>query len=216
MICGSSGSGKSTSLRNLNPDTTAIVNIERKQLPFRGYSKFKYHKFVQTASDVVTEMFNFSIKPDVEVIALESFTSYAESVIKQVRTSATGDGFKTWDNHNKLIRDFMDNNKSIKGKFVVFLAIDELLQEGSGDGVTNKSVRRCWVKGKELEGKIEKEFVICFWTLVEKELAGTMKYQFLTNTDGVCAAKTPMNMFSQLKIDNDLNAAIQVIKKYYE
>ena len=41
IVVGKSGSGKSTSLRNLNPEKTAVLNTERKQLPFKGANKFK-------------------------------------------------------------------------------------------------------------------------------------------------------------------------------
>ena len=40
FICGFSGSGKSFSLRNLDPETTIVINTERKVLPFRGAAKF--------------------------------------------------------------------------------------------------------------------------------------------------------------------------------
>lgn len=41
LIIAESGSGKSTSLRNLNPDETFIINIANKPLPFKGW-KSKY------------------------------------------------------------------------------------------------------------------------------------------------------------------------------
>ena len=40
IIVGRSGTGKSTSLRNLDPATTAVLNTERKQLPFKGANEF--------------------------------------------------------------------------------------------------------------------------------------------------------------------------------
>ena len=39
-IVGSSGSGKSTSLRNLPADKTIIIDLERKGLPFREAKNF--------------------------------------------------------------------------------------------------------------------------------------------------------------------------------
>ena len=41
IVVGKSGSGKSSSLRNLNAERTAVLNTERKQLPFRGAKNFK-------------------------------------------------------------------------------------------------------------------------------------------------------------------------------
>ena len=47
-----------------------------------------------------------------------------------------------------------------------------------------------------------------------RKVIGRMEYKFLTNTDGECVAKTPMGMFDDLLIDNDLNEIIKVIDAY--
>ena len=44
LIVGASGTGKSTSIENLNPESTFIVNVARKALPFKGW-KTKYPIF---------------------------------------------------------------------------------------------------------------------------------------------------------------------------
>ena len=41
LIIADSGSGKSTAIRNLNPEETFIINIANKPLPFKGW-KSKY------------------------------------------------------------------------------------------------------------------------------------------------------------------------------
>src|SRR5665213_393234 len=40
LIIGESGTGKSTSIRNLNPSETFIINVLNKPLPFKGYKSF--------------------------------------------------------------------------------------------------------------------------------------------------------------------------------
>ena len=40
IIVGPSGSGKSSSMRNLDPKSTAVINTERKQLPFKNANDF--------------------------------------------------------------------------------------------------------------------------------------------------------------------------------
>ena len=44
----------------------------------------------------------------------------------------------------------------------------------------------------------------------------TPSYKFITNNDGKCIAKSPMGMFEDLKIDNDLKEVIETVKKYNE
>ena len=85
-VVGDSGSGKSTSLRNLDPQTTFIINVAGKPLPIRGYKK-NYKALVQDAnskkwvgnlyktSDVakistVLKVINFQ-RPEIKVVIIE-------------------------------------------------------------------------------------------------------------------------------------------------
>ena len=45
-IVGNSGSGKSTSIRTLDPNSTFIINVAKKPLPFKGFKK-NYKQLVQ-------------------------------------------------------------------------------------------------------------------------------------------------------------------------
>ena len=52
LVIAESGSGKSTSIRNLNPKETVIINIANKPLPFKGW-KSKYTTLDKTNPDVI-------------------------------------------------------------------------------------------------------------------------------------------------------------------
>ena len=39
LLIGESGSGKSSSARNLPPEETVILNTERKSMPFKGFQQ---------------------------------------------------------------------------------------------------------------------------------------------------------------------------------
>ena len=47
LIIAESGSGKSTSIENLNPAETFIINVANKALPFKGWK----NKYVQWSKD---------------------------------------------------------------------------------------------------------------------------------------------------------------------
>ena len=73
--------------------------------------------------------------------------------------------------------------------------------------------------GKLLDSTITLEglFSYVFFTkVVKNDSTNMIEYKFLTNGDGTCTAKTPMGMFSDLLIDNDLNYVINTIKEYNE
>lgn len=72
--------------------------------------------------------------------------------------------------------------------------------------------------GKLLAEKVTLEglFTYMFCTKVEEGDDGKMQYKLVTNNDGKCLAKTPMGMFEDLEIDNDLNQILETIKQYNE
>ncbi len=59
LILGESGSGKSTSVRTLPPESTMIINVIRKPLPFRGFKK----KYPILSSDGLTGNYYASDDP---------------------------------------------------------------------------------------------------------------------------------------------------------
>ena len=69
-----------------------------------------------------------------------------------------------------------------------------------------------------VEEKITPEgiFTYVFYARAVPAADGTMEYKFLTNTDGEHVAKTPMGMFENLYVDNDLAEILKVINEYNE
>ena len=56
-------------------------------------------------------------------------------------------------------------------------------------------------------------FTYVFYALPQND-GDSMTYKFLTNNDGEHVAKTPMGMFDELLIDNDLAEILKVIDQY--
>jgi hypothetical protein len=86
--------------------------------------------------------------------------------------------------------------------------------ENVGDSINPKYVIK--TIGKLLAEKVTLEgmFTYVFFTKVIKNDDDKMEYKFLTNTDGECVAKTPMGMFEDQLIDNDLAEVLKVIDEY--
>lgn len=70
--------------------------------------------------------------------------------------------------------------------------------------------------GKMLDSVVTLEglFTYVFFTTVEKSDDGRPCYKFKTNSDGTCTAKSPMGLFDEMLIDNDLDMVIKRIKEY--
>lgn len=205
MIVGRSGSGKSSSLRNLDPERTIILNLERKALPFRNAKDFKMCVPVADLGEF-NDNFEKALESDkADVVVIESFTGLTEAVLRDAKRKYTN--WDVWEYYNKEIDRILHLSKNSK-KYVIFTAIDDVLE--SEGGVTERFVK---VDGKVWKKKVEKEFVMVLFTNVENGDDG-VKYQFLTNTDGYNSAKSPMEMLDR-KMGNDVNEVIKKAEEYY-
>ena len=209
-IVGASGTGKSTSLRNLPPDKTYIIDLERKGMPFP--KKFPYIASCSNIKEFDAALSTALADESCEVIVIESFTKYVETLIALAQASFKG--FDVWSYYNRMIRATLDKVKN-DNAVVIFTAIDEIVQIAQTNGDTY-NVRRVKVQGKQHEGCIEKEFLMVLFTEVKRDKEGKSRYVFQTNSDGITSAKTPMGMFSESYIDNDVNVVIETAKKYYD
>ena len=206
IIVGPSGSGKSTSLSSLNPKVTAILNTERKQLPFKNAKEFM-NVPIKTVAEFHTALDKAMESDKIKVIVIESFTSLIEIIFREADIRYKG--FDVWSYYNKEIDRILDKSKN-SDKYVVFTAID-----GVYDGDNGVEERYVAVDGNRWKKRVEKEFVITLFTDIHKSEDG-IKYRFRTNSIGRDSAKTPIDMFANLIITNMLGNGIEACERYYK
>lgn len=212
FICGVSGTGKSSSLRNLNPERTCILNTERKALPFKGAGKFKNQASIDNYINF-NKLFKSALESDkFDVIVIESFTSLSEFIMTQAKAIKTG--FDVYSYYNDQILNVLSMSKNANGKYVVFTGIDDYLKGNESSSLSEDRIA-IKVEGQKLKGMIEKEFVIVVFTMVSKSEKNEMQYEFLTNSDGIRSAKSPMGMLP-VKMPNDLQEIINLSEIYYK
>jgi len=208
LVCGESGSGKSSTFRNLDPETTLFVNTENKPMPFRTFSKFKnvnvtkYKEFSQLMRE---------LKKDTKykTVVIDSFTSLTEIVGRYTDTVFTG--FEQWKQYNQLLQDALWDIKELPQQ-VFMTGIPEYAETLPGS--TKGYIR---VKGKELKyGGAEKEFAIVLWTkLIEGEDGEIVDYQLQYKPSKHNSAKAPHEMFEG-EVPNDAKFIIEKIHEYYK
>lgn len=205
IVVGKSGSGKSSSLRNLNPETTAVLNIERKQLPFKGAMKFKNVGIPDL--NTFNAAFKKAVESDeIKTIVIESFTSLVEMIYREADVRFKG--FDVWSFYNKEIDRILNMSKN-SNKYIIFLAID-----GAYDGDEGVQERFVAVDGNRWKKRVEKEFVVCLYT-DNRYTNEVSEYRFRTQSTGKDSAKSPMEMFDSLYIENDLAQVIEKCEEYY-
>ena len=108
IIVGPSGAGKSSSLRNLNPESVAVLNTERKQLPFRNADEFK-NVPISSIAELKNALTLAIESPKIDTIVIESFTSMIEIIFREADTRYKG--FDVCSYYNKEIDNFLNMSK---------------------------------------------------------------------------------------------------------
>lgn len=193
LITGAPGKGKTYSFRNLPPTTTGFINVENKPLPFRN--QFQFHARPGNVASVFKALEDFADNPQIEVIAIDSFSAFTELLLAQCRQSKKG--FDIWNLYNEEIGRFFTLMKKIRKEVFITGHYEIINIEGDLE-------KRVAVKGKEWEGKIEKEFTIVLYSENKLMDTGKFKYQFKLAGESL-SAKCPPDIFGEdvLVIDND-------------
>ena len=211
LILGDSGTGKSTSFRNLDHSKTFIINVLDKPLPFRGY-KSKYNRL---SADGLTG--NYYESDDHDKIM---------RIIKLVNEKRT-------DITNLIIDDFgftITNTymrRSRESSFAKFADIGRNAWEIISSLRGLRDDLNCIVTmhvdidqhGKyrpKTIGKMIDQYCIIegSFTFVFQSVIIDHQYKFITVNDGQHMAKTPLGCFEESYVENDLNEIIKTIENY--
>lgn len=222
-IVGESGTGKSTSLRNLNYEDTFIISTTGKPLPFRAWKK-KYtpikidgggitgNYYVSSKWDQIIKILQIIDKkmPHIKQVIIDDF-QYVLSYEFVDRATEVGYGkFSELAQHAMEILRYAE--KMREDCKMIFLTHSENVGDVMNPKYVIKTVGKLLAEKVTLEGL----FTYIFFTKVSEGDDGRMQYKLLTNSDGTCVAKTSLGMFEDLEIDNDLNEIIKIIDAYNE
>ena len=200
LIIGKSGSGKSASMRNCVGKSFSLINVLKKPLPFRG-----------AIPTIQTDDYNYIMR------AMQS--SQAKSIViddagylitnhfmRGHSTAGKGNGvFALYndlgDQYWKLVQFVV--NTLPEDKIVYFMMHED--KNDFGD-VKPKTI------GKMLDEKVCLEGL---FTIVLRCITDGDRHLFITQSTDGAVSKSPMGMFPELEIDNDLYMVDQIIREYY-
>ena len=197
LIIGKSGSGKSASLRNCRD--FAVFNVIGKPLPFREQPK-------TLTTDSYAVITDGLAKCRAKSIVIDD-AGYLMTNQFMRGHSSKGAGSAIFSFYNEIGDSFWNLIETAKklpaDKIVYFIMHTETDDYGN---VRPKTI------GKMLD---EKVCVEGLFTVVIHSMYEDGRHIFSTHTDGRDVAKTPIGMFEQTEIDNDLKIVDDAIRNYY-
>lgn len=195
LILGESGSGKSTSLRNFEPDEIGIFNVAGKPLPFRkkllSVNTKDYGKIMRGMAKSGKK--RFAVDDSQYLLCFEMFDRAKETGYGKFTDMAV--------NFYHLIRFVSDELP--EDKIVYFLHHTETTDSGKTKAKT---------VGRMLDEKLTLEGLFSIVLICRTDGS---RYYFETQSDGMSTAKSPMGMLEK-EMDNDLKLLDEKIRAYWE
>ena len=210
LILGESGTGKTTSLRNLNPEHCVLIQSVKKPLPFRSAGWRRYdaatkegNVFVTDKSETIVRIINGTNRP---IVIIDDFQYImANEFMRRVLDKESGNA--AFAKYNEIARSVWDiiNAAAQAGdvKRVYMLSHTQNSEDGN---VKIKTI------GKLLDEKITIEGM---FTMVMRTHVNQGEYLFSTHNSGHDTVKTPLGMFADDYIPNDMKAVDAAITDFY-
>ena len=202
MILGSSGTGKSTSLRNMDPAQTLLIQTINKPLPFRS-NNWKSVKdggniVVSENSENIVHAMHKTTRP---IVVIDDFQYL---LVTEFMARAQEKGYEKF---TQMALNYYNVLRTASG-----LAPEKRVYMLSHTDVSESGQVKAKTIGRLLDEKLTVEGMV---SIVLRTLCISGQYVFATKNNGSDTTKSPIGMFESEHIDNDLKAVDDAIVGYY-
>lgn len=194
LVIGESGSGKSASLRNFEANEVAILNVSEKPLPFKKKLPMMMTSDMKKIAQAIRQNDRNCYVVDDAGLAM---TFYLFGKVAE-----TG-----YSKFTQVAKDFYDMIQAVDSCSDDTIVYFMMHTDRSEDGTKIKAK----TAGKMIDSQLTLESL---FTIVLNCVTDGKRHYFVTQSDGVTTAKSPMEMFP-LEMDNDLKAVDTAIREYY-
>lgn len=202
LVIGKSGSGKSTSLRNFKSEEVGIINVISKPLPFKNVNGLK-----TIDTDNYEDIKKVLEKSKTKSIVIDDAGYLITNQFMRKHASAGG-GNAVFNLYNDIADRFWSLTEIVKAlpndKIVYFFMHED--KNDFGD-IKPKTI------GKLIDDKVCLEGL---FSIVLRAKKVDKNYYFFTQSTENDVAKSPIGMFNELYIDNDLKQVDNIIRDFYE
>ena len=197
LILGESGSGKSASLRNFKKEDVGILNVASKPLPFRNtnglvtVNKATYSMIKGAVTS--PNRLSYVIDDAQYLMAFESFDKANIAGYTKFTEMAK--------NYEEMLRVIQEDTSPD----TIVYVMQHIDTDENGK-----------IKAKTLGKMLDQQLTIeGLFSIVLLAKADERRHYFVTQSDGTNPCKSPMGMFDDVEIDNDLKMVDDTIREYY-
>lgn len=209
-IMGESGSGKTTSMRNLDPETTFYIDCDKKGLSWKGWRnqyQFEKHNYmatdeISTVSILLDKISNQDNMKHIKVVVIDTLNGLM--VADEVRRMKEK-GYDKWQDLAQCIWELLDKLYTLRDDLTILVVCHSQTQK-EDDGYTFTRIK---TSGKKLD-KLNVESKL---TTVLYAIAKDGEYVFQTHAKN-STAKTPLGAFEEDEIDNDIMTVLKALEEY--
>ena len=220
MILGPSGTGKSTSIKTLDPKETVVLNVLRKRLPFKGsssvYNTENKNLFnVDEYTQIINLLNSIDQKaPHVKNVIVEDMTYVMR---KEYFKRAKETGYGKYTELAQHFQQVISTCENMRDNINVFFILH------SEPVVSDKAIIGFKVStiGAMIDNQYNPVEVVpmVLYSAIKYDEKGVATYGFYTHRcmEGVVEipAKSPADMFDSDFIPNDLGLVVKAMTEYY-
>ena len=219
MLLGKSGTGKSTSIKTLNPDETIIINVLGKKLPFKGsgalYNIEKKNLFrIEDHQQMINLLQACDKQPHVKNIILDDFIYVMR---KEYFKRAKEAGYAKYTELAQHFQQIISTCEAMREDINVFMILhsEDVQSEKTTVGYKVSTI------GQLLDSQYNPIEVVpmVLYSAIKFNEKGEPTYGFYTHAtmEGTVQipAKTPDEMFKEDFIPNDLGTVVKAMNEYY-
>lgn len=205
---GESGSGKTTSMRNLDPKSTYYVDADKKGLSWKGwreqYSSANKNYTRTDDANVVRILIKKLAEscPKIKTVVVDTINGL---MISDEMRRSKEKGYDKWVDLAACIWDLVNDAYDYRDDLtIIFTAHTQTDHDDGGYMFT-----RIKTSGKKLDKIcLESKFTT---VLLSKCVDGKYKFETQANNS---TAKSPMGCFADMEIDNDITTVIKALEDF--
>ena len=212
-VMGESGSGKTTSMRNLNPKETFYIDCDKKGLNWKGWRK-QYNEenknYFKSDSFSIVERLLVKINAEdqfkkVKYVVIDTLNGMMVAEEMKILAMQSGDKRSAWSDLAQNGWSIINTALALRDDLtVIILCHSETISDDNGIIRT-----RIKTNGRKLEKLVlESKMTTVVWAVRQDD-----KYKFILSADG-STCKVPLGAFEAAEIDNDITEVLKALKEY--